>query len=79
MRKLSLEIFSGIDESKTNESDTSCTLGTDEPGCHLKHKWIEESVSLIVMSIVLAIKCCFNFEDIRLRILGDGNTDFFIA
>lgn len=46
----------------------SRAFSADKTRGHVKNKWVEESISLVIVSVVLPVKCNFNRKDIRLCI-----------
>ena len=76
---LGLQVSASVDKSEAIESDSCGAVGVDQPWLDVKDEGIKESVSLIVMSEVLIVKCYLNLKDIWLSVSWDQCLDLVVS
>jgi len=75
----SLQIVTSVHKPETHKSHLGGALGANEPWLHIEHVWVEETVGLVIMGIVLTVESRFNGEYIGLGVFGDLGTDVVIG
>ena len=71
MRKFGFKIITSIDESEPNDACFCCSLGADKSWLNIEHEWIEKSIGVVIVCVILSIECYLDCKHVRLRILGD--------
>jgi hypothetical protein len=77
--KLGLQFLGCIYKTKSMKSYSSCALCTDQSWFNIKDEWIEETVSLIIMSVILSIKSNLYWKHIRLCVFRNLSSNSVIT